>query len=196
MVIIQDKFISDEIFETHFLCNLSSCKGACCWEGDFGAPLTNQEKEILIENIDVIKKFLGPASIQRIKEIGLFQFFDEPKFFGTALHENGSCVYLTYDEMGVAQCGIEKAWEAGEIDFQKPISCHLYPIRVTENEETRFSALNYDKWEICNAACALGKEKQLPLFRFVKKAIMRKYGVDFYNEMEAYYQNTQEAAAQ
>jgi len=183
MVIIQDKLLSDDIFEEQFLCNLKACKGACCWKGEFGAPLEKEELVTLDNIYEDIKPFLNPQSIGHIERAGKYTYFEEMEEFGTSLLPNGSCVYMTFDN-GSAKCGIEAAYEAGVIDFKKPMSCHLYPIRVTSNEANGFEALNYDKWEICKAACTLGKKEELPLYRFLKDAIVRKYGAEFYAELE------------
>jgi len=183
MVIIQDKLLSDDIFEEQFLCNLKACKGACCWKGEFGAPLEEEERTTLENIYEDIKPFLNPQGIEQIEEEGLYTYYEEMEEYGTNLLPNGSCVYMTF-EKGSAKCGIEAAHEAGIIDFKKPISCHLYPIRVTANESNGFEALNYDKWEICKAACELGKKEELPLYKFLREAIIRKYGEAFYAEME------------
>lgn len=184
MLYIEDTLISLDIVENKFICNLSACKGACCVEGDFGAPLTKKEQEKLKHIYQDIKPYLLPDSIKVIEEKGIYEHFDEGSFIGTRLMENGACSLLTY-EGGIAKCGIEKAYEEGVTDFKKPMSCHLYPIRVTKNEETGFEAWNYDEWEICSAACKLGEEHQVPIYQFLKDAIIRAKGEDFYNELDA-----------
>ena len=158
MIVVQDKIVSDDLVEEQFICNLKACKGACCWEGDYGAPLETAELSILEEELEQIKPFLSPAGLKAIEEQGSYAWFKPEKNWGTPLVAGGPCAYMVM-ENGVAQCGIEKAWKAGETTFQKPISCHLYPIRVEENEETGFEALNYDRWDICAAACELGKKR-------------------------------------
>ena len=194
MIIIQEILVSDDVVEKKFLCNLNACKGACCWEGDFGAPLEKEEKEKLAEIYEDVKPFLMPVGIDAIEEKGLYTWFEEPKEFGTTLLENGACAYLTFENGGIAKCGIEKAYEAGKVDFKKPISCHLYPLRINKDENTDFEAINYDKWDICSPACKLGEKEQLPAYKFVKEAIIRKYGVDFYEELDAAAQYLREEA--
>lgn len=184
MLIIQDKLISDDVVSEQFLCNLSACKGACCWEGDSGAPLEEAERAILDQIYDKIKPFLSKESQQVLEEEGKYTYYKKPGEYGTPLLNNAACAYMTYTESGVAQCGIEQAYKAGLTDFKKPISCHLYPIRVTENKESAFEALNYDRWDICSAACTLGKEQQLPVYQFLKEALIRKYGTAFYEELD------------
>ena len=185
MILIQEIFINKEILEEHFLCHLTACKGACCWEGDLGAPLEKEELSILEDIFEKIKPFLTPEGIQSLEKEGLYKWFKEAKDFGATLLENGACAYMTKDASGIAQCGIEQAYNAGVIGFKKPISCHLYPIRIEKNPYMGIDTLVYDVWEICSKACAIGKKAQLPLYRFVKEAIMRKYGEAFYEEMEA-----------
>ncbi len=176
--------MSDELVEEQFICNLSACKGACCWEGDSGAPLEKAELPILESIFEKIKPFLSPAGIQAIEEQGEYLWYDEAEEYGTPLVNNGPCAYMTLDASGTAQCGIERAYRAGVIDFQKPISCHLYPIRIGKNEENGFEALNYDRWDICSAACELGRKEQLPVYQFLREPLIRKYGLEFYEELD------------
>lgn len=185
MLVVQDILISEEIIEQQFHCNLNACKGACCWEGDYGAPVDKEEMETVQLHIEKIKKNLPAQSVQLIEEQGGFTYYKEPKVWGTTCHTDGACVFLTKNELGISMCGIEKTWHEGAIPFQKPISCHLYPIRVTQNDIVGFEAWNYDEWDICSAACTLGKEKKIPVYKFVKGAIIRKKGQDFYEELEA-----------
>ncbi len=185
MLLVGEIIVSEDVVEKQFLCNLNACKGACCWEGDFGAPLETQELYLLERIFEKVKPFLTEEGLKVIEEKGLFTYYDEPEEFGTTLLDNGACVYLSYDENGVALCGIEQAHLAGEIEFKKPISCHLYPIRVNSGKETGFEALNYDKWDICSAACELGKKEKMPVYVFAKDAIIRKYGEAFFEELHA-----------
>jgi hypothetical protein len=188
MIIIQDKIVSDELVEEQFLCNLDACKGACCWEGDAGAPLENQELPIFDEIYEKVKPFLSEAGRTAIAKQGRYTFDEEDQVSRTTLVNNGPCAYMTLKEDGKAQCGIEQAWQAGAIDFRKPISCHLYPIRVKANPMTGFEILNYDRWDICSAACKKGKAAQLPVYRFAKEALIRKYGNEFYEALDQYAQ--------
>jgi len=185
MLIIQEILISDAIIEEQFLCNLTACKGACCWEGDYGAPLETDELNTLEEIYGEIEPFLTKEGRRAISKNGLFKYYEEPKEYGTPLIKSKACVFTVFDQNGTAKCGIEEAHLAGATDFKKPISCHLYPIRVSKNKKTGFEALNYDRWDICSAACALGKKEQLPVFKFLKEALVRKYGAEFYEELEA-----------
>ena len=138
------------------------------------------------ENIyEDIKPFLSPAGIAAIEYQGFYTYDEKEDTYATPLIDGGPCAYMVYDEEGVAKCGIEQAYYAGKTDFKKPISCHLYPIRVREDERVGMKALNYDRWDICSAACSLGREQQLPVYRFLKEAIIRKFGEDFYDELDA-----------
>jgi hypothetical protein len=185
MLIIKDVLVSEEVVKEQFVCKLDACKGACCWEGDFGAPLEAAELDILETIFDKIKPYLSPEGLKAIDEEGLYTYYEDNKGYGTPLIDGGACAYLTYDQKGVAKCGIEVAYENGATDFKKPISCHLYPVRIKEIPSQGFYAMNYDRWDICSAACSLGKQLNVPVFKFVKEAIIRKYGQDFYNELEA-----------
>jgi hypothetical protein len=185
MIIIQEVLISEDVIEKEFICNLSACKGACCWEGDYGAPLEAEEIDILEKEYANIAPYLDKAGKAVMEEQGLYAYYKEEKDYGTPLLENGACTYLTYDKHGIAICGIEKAYEAGATSFKKPVSCHLYPIRIEHSKKTDYDLMNYDRWDICSAACALGKKHQVPVFQFVKEALIRKYGESFYEELSA-----------
>ncbi len=181
MIQIDDKLISEDIFSEEFVCNLSKCKGACCVEGDAGAPLEKDELVILDNIFDKVKPFLTPEGVAALEEQGTWSTDPSDGMYVTPLVNNAECAYVTFDANGITKCGIEKAYEAGVIDWQKPISCHLYPIRVTEY--STFTALNYHEWPICNDACTLGKELKVPVYKFLKTPIIRKYGEDFYETL-------------
>lgn len=185
MLIIEDILISDAVVEEQFICNLNACRGACCWEGDYGAPLEEEELTILKQIYKDVAPFLTEAGRQVIETEGVYTYFEDAEDYGTPLINGGACAYMTRDEQGVAQCGIEQAYRAGTTDFQKPVSCHLYPIRVTPKGENQMETMNYDRWDICSAACVLGKEYQMPVYRFVKEALIRKYGEAFFEALDA-----------
>jgi len=192
---IQEVLVSDAVVEEQFICNLSACKGACCVEGDTGAPLEKEEIETLDNIYEAVKPFLSEIGKETIEAKGKYQYYKEAEEFGTMLQPDGACAFVI-KENGITKCGIEKAYLAGKTDFKKPISCHLYPIRVEAKEELEFHAMNYDKWDICSAACTLGKKEQLPVYKFLKEAIIRKYGEDFYEELDAaaeYHMKTKES---
>ena len=172
--------ISEEILEQEFVCNLSACKGACCVDGDAGAPLTQEETQILVDIYPKVKPFLRPEGIQAIEEQGAFVIGTDGEY-ETTLIEGKDCAYVIFDGQ-TALCGIEQAYNEGIVDWKKPVSCHLYPIRVKEYSD--FAAVNYHKWHICSDACALGKELQVPVYKFVKEALIRKFGEQWYQELE------------
>ncbi len=184
MLLIQDILVSDALIEEQFVCHLDKCKGACCWLGDFGAPLESDEINLLNDILPLLEPYLEKEGLERIKEVGVTQFFAERDFHGTALRENGACVFLSVGKNGIAKCGIERAYEDGVIEWKKPMSCHLYPVRVRKIPEMNFEALNYDDWSICKDACTLGKPLKVPLYVFVREAIERRYGKDFWNELD------------
>ena len=180
MIQLGKTIISEDIIEKDFVCNLSACKGACCVDGDAGAPLEESELKILMDIYPKVKPFLREEGIKAIEEQGLFTTTDVEH--ETTLIDGKDCAYVTFDENEISMCGIEEAYNQGEISWKKPISCHLYPVRVQDYSE--FSAVNYHKWEICDAACLLGKELQVPIYKFVKEALIRKFGEDWYLELE------------
>jgi len=185
MILIQDVIVSRDLVDEAFMCNLNACKGACCWEGDFGAPLETEELHTLERIYPEIKPLLSEAGIKVLEEEGLFVYYKENKDYGTPLIDGRACAYLTYDEKGIAKCGIEQAYRSGATDFIKPVSCHLYPIRVNENEKKGFTAINYDRWDICSAACEMGKKEKIPVYKFVKTGIIRKFRKEFFEELES-----------
>ena len=181
MIQIDDKLISEDFFSEEFVCNLSKCKGACCVEGDVGAPLDKSETLILERIFDQVKPYLRPEGIAAIEKQGTWAIDPSDNDFVTPMVEGKECAYVIFDEKGITKCGIEKAYEDGAVDWQKPISCHLYPIRV--DEYRTFTALNYHKWEICSDACTLGRELKVPIYKFVKTPLIRKYGEEFYQTL-------------
>ncbi|WP_406685109.1 DUF3109 family protein [Seonamhaeicola sp. MEBiC1930] len=173
--------ISDDILKKDFVCNLSACKGACCVDGDAGAPLDKEEAHILEAIYPRVKPFLREEGIAAIEAQGTYITTEENEL-ETPLINNADCAYVIFDEHDVALCAIEEAYNQGEISWKKPVSCHLYPIRV--RDYTEFSAVNYHKWQICDYACELGEELGVPVYKFVKEALIRKFGEDWYMELE------------
>lgn len=184
MIIIENVLISDDIISEHFVCNLAACKGACCKMGDYGAPLTQEEISQIELNLPSISKEL-PESLDLFSSRGFVGTYSEKQFPGTALHPDGSCVFLTLNESGINQCSIESSYNKGESTFKKPLSCELYPIRVTVNPNQGFEAWNYDRWDICSPACTNGRALKVPVYVFLKTAIIRAKGQAFYNQLHA-----------
>lgn len=182
MISIGDTLISEDILEKQFVCDLSACKGACCVEGDAGAPLEAEEVKILADEYEKVKSFLRPEGIKAIEEQGthvIDELDGEPV---TPLVNDAECAYVVFDENGTTLCGIEKAWKEGKTHFRKPVSCHLYPIRV--QKYSSFEAVNYHKWKICAAACTLGESLKVSVYKFTKDALIRKYGSEWYSDLE------------
>lgn len=181
MIVLQNTVISDDVRDKFFVCNLEKCKGACCVEGDLGAPLEESELQILQDNYEHIKPYLSRKGREAIEEQGLY-IKDWENDFSTPTIKDRECAYAIYDESLTLKCGIEQAYLDGKISWKKPISCHLYPIRITKYDG--FEALNYDKWGICSAACSFGEELGVPVYKFLKEPLVRKYGENWYNELE------------
>jgi hypothetical protein len=180
MLLIEDVLVDEAILREGFVCNLNACKGACCVQGDAGAPLTDEEAETLETIYPAVKPFLRPEGIAAIEAQG--KWVAEPGFgLSTPLVEGKECAYVTFQPDGTATCGIEQAWIAGAVSFQKPISCHLYPIR--EDQAGAFTRIRYDRWDICAAACLKGQQEQVPIFKFTRQALIRRFGEDFYAEL-------------
>ena len=177
--------VSEDILEKEFVCNLSACKGKCCIDGEAGAPLDEDELKILMDIYPKVKPFLRDEGINAIEDQGLFTTNEGE--YETTLIDEKDCAYVIFDDKKIAKCGIEEAYNQGLIEWKKPVSCHLYPIRIMNYSE--FSAVNYHQWPICDDACGLGKELQLPVYKFVKEALIRKFGEDWYVELEKVAKN-------
>ncbi len=187
MIAIDETIISDDVVQNEFVCNLNKCKGECCVAGDSGAPLEEEEVEILEEIFPKIKKYIPESGINAIEEQGVCVIDSDGDLVTPLVDGNKHCAYTYFDEKGVAMCGIEKAYNEGVINFKKPISCHLYPVRVTKYKT--YTAVNYHRWEICKDACTLGKELGVPLYKFLKEPLIRKFGNDWYKQLETEAKN-------
>ena len=184
MIAIDNILISEEIKDEFFACDLAKCKGACCVEGDSGAPLEFDELDILEDEsfLENVSPYLTEEGRKAISDNGPFYLDEEVGQMKVSLKNDQACAFVNYTK-GIAYCGIEKAWRDGKIDFRKPVSCHLYPIRIQKLGE--FEAVNYERWDICNPACTNGKVSQTPVYKFAKDALVRKYGEEFYVKLEA-----------
>lgn len=187
MIKVGEVLVSDDIRDKEFVCNLEKCKGACCVEGDYGAPLEESELQILEDIYPIVKPYLTEKAIKTIEKEGTHTVDDDGELC-TPVIEGRECVYAAYDKKGILKCAIEQAYNDGKIKWKKPISCHLYPIRVTAKKN--FEALNYHKWHICSPACALGKELQVPVYKFLKDPLIRKYGQPWYEELTKVIEET------
>jgi hypothetical protein len=182
MIQIEDKLISKELVTNAFVCDLEKCKGDCCIAGDVGAPLDEEETSILEKIYPKVKKYLTAEGAATIEANGKWVYTEADGLSTPMMPNQGACAYTIW-ENNIAKCGIEKAYNDGKIAFKKPISCHLYPIRISKNK--LFEVLNYHRWSVCKAACTLGKKLNIPVYKFLKDAIVRKYGIDFYDQLDA-----------
>jgi Protein of unknown function (DUF3109) len=185
MLVVDNLIVSEEIFEKQFVCNLSKCKGECCVAGDSGAPVKNEELQSLEAEFNNYKDYLTKEGIQSIEKNGFSVYDKEDMTHKTTLIEGGPCAYINYDKKGIAICGIERAYLDGKTSYRKPISCHLYPIRVSSVGE--LTAVNYEEWDICADACTLGKELKVPVYKFLKEPLIRAYGEEVYSTLDAYF---------
>ena len=183
---LQDTLVSEDLIDYDFVCNLNACKGACCIDGDAGAPVEEEETAILERIFPQVRPFLTPEGIEAIEAQGTWVIGSDGEK-ETPLVGGAACAYVVVGPNGITHCGIEAAYNAGAVDWRKPISCHLYPVRVKEYSE--FTAVNYHKWFICSDACSLGNELKKPVYEFVKEALIKKFGNQWFLELEKIAKN-------
>jgi hypothetical protein len=182
MIEIEKTLVSRDLVEKRFVCDLNACKGACCVKGDSGAPLEEEEIKIIETIYEKIKPYMRPEGIDVISKHGFFQI-DAEGDIGTTLVEGKECAYAFFDEKGVAWCAFEKAWLDKKTEFKKPVSCHLFPIRIKKYKY--YEAVNFNDWDVCRPACKCGSELNVKVYRFLKEALVRKYGEEWYKQLEA-----------
>lgn len=182
MLIIGEALVSEDILEKKFVCHLDKCKGQCCVSGDRGAPLVEDEIIIIQNNIEAIKPFMDKEGLVLLSKNGFHEIDPDDGELITTCRDGGACVFVVF-ENGITQCAIEKANNAGKTDFKKPMSCHLYPIRASKYGD--YTVLNYDKWDVCNPACSLGEELNIPVYKFLKEPLTRKMGPEWYQDLES-----------
>lgn len=193
MIIIDDIYISDEVVEEQFVCDLLKCKGGCCVEGDAGAPLTKAEMEEVKNAWEVVKPLLTEEGIRVVEQQG-FYVYDQEFGWVTPSVSSGMCAYGYRDASGIVRCSFEQAYNNGQIQWKKPISCHLFPIKISKSKNTNHEYVNYEPREtLCAPACELGKQLKVPVYVFLKEALVRKYGEEVYEVLtqiaEQYYSN-------
>ncbi len=181
MIAIQNTLVSDDIIENKFVCDLNKCKGECCVAGDMGAPLDEEELPILDAIYEKVKPYMSEEGIAAIELQGKYLIEDGEDEYTTPLIEGRECAYTIFDK-GIATCAIEKAYLHGDIGFKKPISCHLYPVRI--NKYDGYDAVNYHEWQVCSPACSLGKALSVPVYEFLREPLLRKYGSDWYEQLQ------------
>ncbi|WP_336515252.1 DUF3109 family protein [Pollutibacter soli] len=190
MIVIDKVLISDDVVEEQFVCDLNKCKGGCCEDGDAGAPLTMDELDIVADVFETIKPLLTPEGLEEINRKGLYRYDKE---FGWVTPTVGGkiCAYGSYDKNGIIRCAFEEAKNRGLIDWKKPISCHLYPIKTKKSRYNDHEMVNYEPREsLCSPGCALGAKLKVPVYQFLKEAITRKFGEEFYNVLHQIAENS------
>jgi hypothetical protein len=180
MIEIGKTLISTELLEEHFVCDLNKCKGECCIAGDYGAPLDKSELKEIDKYYPIVKPLLQERALKSLEEQGLYMKDDEGDWVTPLINGNEECAFTIF-ENGIAKCSFEKAYYDGQIPWKKPISCHLYPVRIKKLKN--YDALNYDRWNVCAPACKLGKSLKVPVYQFLKESLTRKYGEEWYNEL-------------
>lgn len=181
MIKIDNTIISFDLFDEFFACDLNTCKGQCCVEGDDGAPLQAEEITVLEKVLPAVWEYLSEKSRQIIDKQG-FWYIDSEGEAVTALVDGKECAFVYRNNNGCAECAIEKAYKARKINFYKPISCHLYPVRLQKYND--FTAVNYHKWSVCRCAVNSGKIKQIAVYQFLKEPLIRRFGQAWYAELE------------
>lgn len=182
MIAVKDTLISEELLTKKFVCDLGACKGACCVEGEAGAPLEEKEAMILDDIYEQVKPFMNETGIKTIERKGKWVKSQANELETPLNSRNKHCAYVVFDEHKIAKCAIEMANRAGKIDFKKPVSCHLYPIRIKDMKS--YLALNYEKWKVCKPAIPCGEKLNVPVYKFLKEPLIRKFGKAWYKELE------------
>lgn len=181
MIEIDGKIVSDDILTECFACDIARCKGECCVDGNSGAPLEMEEADILEEEYENYKPYMTPEGIESVERQG-FMVVDCDGDYTTPLVDDAECAY-SYRENGITLCAIEKAFREGKCSFRKPISCHLYPIRLISLSNGTIG-LNYHRWNVCSSACENGRKLGIPVYKSLREPIIRRFGEDFYKALE------------
>lgn len=180
MLIVKDCIVSDHLADLAFACNLGQCKGRCCVEGDSGAPVREEEVAEMAKALPAVLPYMTEAGREAVERQGV-AVRDKDGDLGTPLVNGGECAFVVWTDDGTALCAIEKAWREGKTDFMKPVSCHLYPVRVEEYGE--FTAVNYHEWEVCRCAVAKDNPHRKPLYEYLKEPLVRRFGQEWYDEL-------------
>ena len=181
MIEIENTLISDDLLERRFVCDLNACKGECCVAGDSGAPLEKEEEEIIREILPLVKPYMNAEGIAEVEKSGVAVIDSDGDLVTPLVDGVKHCAFVIF-ENSIAKCAIEKAFYDGKVGFKKPISCHLYPVRISKYKN--FDAVNYQEWEVCKPACSCGAKLDVPLYKFLKEPLIRKYGKDWYKQLE------------
>jgi hypothetical protein len=185
MIAIQNTLVSEDLLDKKFVCDLNTCKGQCCVAGDSGAPLDKEELEILEGVAEKVKPYMTKKGVKAIEKKGTWVKDSDGDYTTTLVSEGAECAFVFFDKQKIAKCSIEQAYLDGKIKWQKPISCHLYPVRITKHKN--YDAVNYHKWDICKPACECGAKLNVPVFQFLKEPLIKKYGKSWFDELVKAY---------
>lgn len=185
MIAIDNVLLSDDIISESFVCDLTKCKGACCVDGDAGAPLEAAELKEIDKVYDSVLPYLTAESRAELDRQGRY-VYDKEYGWVTPTINNSICVYGITDKNGIVKCGIEQAYLDKKVNWKKPISCHLFPVIVKNSKDGSTVFANYEPREDnCKAACSLGKKLKVPVYKFLKESLVRRFGEPFYEALEA-----------
>ena len=185
MIAIDHVLVSDQLVSEHFVCDLHKCKGACCVDGDAGAPLDRSELKEIDEAVSIVAPYLTSESLKEIDKQGRY-VYDREFGWVTPTINSSICVYGITDEKGIVKCAFEQAYYEGKIKWKKPISCHLFPVIVKKSKNGVTEYANYEPREDnCKAACSLGEKLKVPVYKFLKETLVRKFGEPFYEALDA-----------
>jgi hypothetical protein len=182
MIAIDKTLISEDLIDKKFVCDLNACKGACCVAGDSGAPLEKEELQILDSILEDVKPYMVKKGIKAVEKFGSYVIDGDGDYTTTLVSPGAECAFVFFDENKIAKCAIEQAFYDGKVSWKKPISCHLYPVRITKHKD--YDAVNYDKWSICKPACECGAKLDVPVYKFLKEPLIRKYGKEWFKQLE------------
>ena len=182
MIAIDKTLISEDLLEKKFVCDLNACKGACCVAGDSGAPLDKDELTLIDSVLEKVKPYMVKKGIAAVQKHGAYVIDGDGDYTTTLVSDGAECAFVFFDETNIAKCAIEKAHSYGRIDWKKPMSCHLYPVRITKHKN--YDAVNYNKWDICKPACKCGEKLDVPVYKFLKEPLIRKYGKEWFKQLE------------
>ena len=182
MIAIENTLVSEDLLERRFVCDLSACKGECCVAGDSGAPLDKEELAILDQIFDKVKPYMTDKGIRAVKKQGTYVVDSDGDYTTTLVSPGAECAFVYFDEQKIARCAIEKAFYEGKVSWKKPISCHLYPVRISKYRS--YDAVNYHRWDVCKPACECGKKLDVPVYKFLKEPLIRKYGKAWFRQLE------------
>lgn len=182
MIAIDNTIVSEHLLEKKFVCDLNACKGECCVAGDSGAPLDKEELELLDKVYPKVKPYMNKKGIKAVDKHGTYELDSDGDYTTTLVSPGAECAFVIFDENKIAKCAIEQAYRDGVIDWQKPVSCHLYPVRISKYKT--YDAVNYHKWDVCKPACECGAKLNVPVYKFLKEPLIRKYGKNWYKQLE------------